>query len=147
MDISSIYPFIVVSSLAIGLSIALNEWRHGDNVECRRISATFGVVLVLQTPYLLWDFDALFPVFRPFVDTVSLILDPLDLCATLFRPGKNCADSQSVADPDIRRRDCHVSVVAEHSPAEPLGHLCRSLVYGRMASWCKWGWPAWARGR
>lgn len=82
MDIGTIYPFIVVSSLAIGLAMALNEWRCGDNVESRRIAVTLGMVLVLQTPALIWDIDARFPPFRPFADSVSLVL----ILWTFIRP-------------------------------------------------------------
>lgn len=74
MNYGDTYPLIVVGSSAIALAMALNEWRHGHNIECHRISAVFGIILVLHTLYLLWDIDASLPPLRPLVETVSLIL-------------------------------------------------------------------------
>lgn len=70
----TIYPLIAIEFLLIGLVMTLNEWRRGESMECRRLSAVFGLILVLRIAYLAANGNVVFPVLKPFIECVSLIL-------------------------------------------------------------------------
>jgi len=68
------YQIIMLGFLLAALAMAADEWRRGDNRDCRRLTVAFAVTAALQLLAAVPLSDPALPALAPFVQSFSLIL-------------------------------------------------------------------------